>query len=69
MEYVRFDTRIADVISTYPEAIEIFEKYDMMCMSCMGASEETVLEGAVMHSVCPVSLVVEINKLIRDKRK
>ena len=65
MEYVKNDTKIVDVIAYFPETIDIFEKYNMMCKDCMGASTETVFEGAVMHGVCPVSLVTELNNHIK----
>lgn len=69
MEYVKNDTKILEIISEYPETIDIFERYNMMCKDCMGASEETVLEGAIMHSVCPVSLIGELNNLIKKRKE
>lgn len=58
---------INDVLRCYPETIQVFEKYKMGCMECMGATDESIENGAIMHNIDSSILVKEINKLIKKK--
>lgn len=53
------DTRIADAISICPDAAEVFNKHGMGCFVCMGASSETIEEGALMHGI-------DVDKILED---
>jgi len=68
MDIIKNDTLITDIIRKHPECLSVFEKYNLTCISCMGAENETIFEGAVMHSICPISIVSELNKCIRDNK-
>ncbi len=45
------DTIIADVLREHPECIEVFDRHDMPCRTCAGATTGTIAEGAMMHDV------------------
>lgn len=51
------NTRIIDVLEKYPGSYAIFRKFGMGCTECMGASMETLENGARMHGV-------DINELL-----
>ena len=42
---------IADILRERPECIEVFDRHEMPCLTCMGASTGTLAEGAMMHDV------------------
>jgi len=56
-------TKIADILKEKPEAVKIFEKYNMGCTSCLGLQHETLERGALMHGIDVDMLIEEINKL------
>lgn len=56
------DTIISEVLCRCPKAAAVFEKFNMNCKECMGASIETVLEGAMMHDI-------DINEMMEELKK
>lgn len=58
------DTRIGDLLREYPRAAEVFARHGLGCIVCLGASMETVEEGAMMHGLDTDEIVVELNKAI-----
>lgn len=57
------DSKIIDVLRQYPEAIEVFERFGMGCIGCMGMVEETIDDGAKMHHLPVEKLVDELNRI------
>lgn len=51
---------IADVLREHPECIDVFDRHDMPCRTCMGVSTDTLEEGAIMHDVDLESLIAEL---------
>jgi len=58
------ETRIGDLLQAYPRAAEVFTRHGLGCMVCLGASMETVEEGALMHGVEAEVIVKELNESI-----
>ena len=56
------DSIIADILREYPECIEVFDKHDMPCRTCMGASTGTLAKGAMMHDVDLEVILAELRK-------
>lgn len=59
------DSIIADVLREYPECICVFDRHDMPCRTCMGASTGTIAEGAMMHDVDADRIVTELRECCR----
>lgn len=57
------DTIIEQVLRSHPDAIRVFMKYNLGCIACMGATQESIEQGARMHGVDPEPLVKELNEL------
>lgn len=57
------DSRIFDIIQRFPEASEVFERFGMGCIGCMGVINETIENGAKMHRISIEKLLDELNKL------
>lgn len=60
---------INDVLRDYPETVKVFEKYNMGCTGCMGATTESIENGAMMHDIDSSVILKEINKLIHKEKK
>lgn len=58
------DTSIFEVIQTHPEVREVFKKFGMGCLGCMGAEAETIEAGAHMHGIDLDQLLKELNNVI-----
>jgi hybrid cluster-associated redox disulfide protein len=57
------DTIIEEVLKASPNAIQVLLKYNLGCVACMGATQETIEQGARMHGVDPEPIVKELNEL------
>lgn len=58
------ETRIADLLSKYPQTADVFSGHGLGCFVCLGASMETVEEGALMHNLDADAIIEELNKAI-----
>ena len=58
------DTRIVDLLRSNPETSDVFSRHGLGCLVCMGASTETVEEGALMHGLEVEAIVEELNSAI-----
>jgi hybrid cluster-associated redox disulfide protein len=56
------DTPISEVITVCPDAAEILERHGMGCCGCMGASAETIEDGALMHNIDVQPILDELNE-------
>ncbi len=59
------DTLIIEAIQAHPELIEVFTRFGMGCLECMGITNETIENGARMHMIIPEQLLAELNKAIK----
>ena len=57
------DTIIEEVFKAHPDAMQVFMKYNLACIFCMGATQESIEQGARMHGIDPEPLVKELNEL------
>jgi hybrid cluster-associated redox disulfide protein len=62
------DTIIEEVLKAHPDAMQVFMKYRLGCIACMGATQESVEQGARMHGVDPEPLVKELNELFSKEK-
>ena len=63
------DMQLMEVMHSYPEAKDIFDKHGMGCVQCMGAMTETIEKGAQMHSVNLDDLLEELYQMFSSKSK
>ena len=61
------DTIIEEVLKSHPRAIEVFMKHRLGCIACMGATQESIEQGARMHGVDPEPIVRELNELFAEQ--
>lgn len=60
------DSKIIDVLRQHPETAEVFERFGMGCIGCMGMISETIENGAKMHQISIEMLLNELN-IIKKK--
>lgn len=60
------EMNIMDIVQSYPESIEVFQKYGLGCIGCAAARFENLEAGAKVHGFDPEAMVADINALIED---
>lgn len=58
------DMGLVEIIQSYPETIEVFQKYGFGCLGCAAARFENLEAGAKVHGVDPDKMVEEMNQII-----
>jgi len=56
---------IFEALTKHPEAREVFKNHGMHCIDCMGATAETIEEGASMHGIDLEALLRDLNQLFK----
>ncbi len=59
---------IGEVVSRHPEVAEIFSRYGMGCLRCLGVSEETLEAGARRHDIDVEQLIEALNQALGRER-
>lgn len=54
---------IYEALQAHPQARDVFIRHGMGCISCMGATMESIENGAAMHGIDPDGIVDDLNKL------
>ncbi len=60
-------TTIIEVLRSHPLARDVFTKHGMGCIGCMGATTETIENGAKMHDINVEALLKDLNALDLEK--
>ena len=60
------DMVIADVLRKYPKAVDVFEKFNMGCVSCLGVQNETLEKGCMMHGINVDELVKALQDFVNE---
>lgn len=61
------DTPIIEVLRLSPLSKEIFVRYGMSCISCMGLATETIENGAKLHGINVQILLEELNQILPEE--
>jgi hybrid cluster-associated redox disulfide protein len=59
------ETKIIDALQNSPEVAEIFHRFGMGCIGCMGITGETIENGAKMHRIPLEKLLKELNEIVK----
>jgi hybrid cluster-associated redox disulfide protein len=57
------DMSILEALQADPRARQVFEEHGMGCIGCLGATMESIENGAKMHGLDPSALVADLNSL------
>ena len=58
------EMKIDEIIKKYPQAVEVFEKYNFHCLGCAAASFESLEQGATAHGIKVDELLADLNKAV-----
>lgn len=67
MAKVTKEMGIMEIVQTYPESVEVFQRYGMGCIGCAAARFENLEAGAKVHGFDPDAMVADINALIGEE--
>ena len=60
---------IGDVVSKYPQTIEVFFEHGLHCVGCAVAQFENIEQGCQAHGIDSKKLVDDLNKAVEAKKK
>lgn len=60
---------IGEIVTKYPESVEIFVKHGLHCIGCFAAHFENLEEGCKAHKIDVEKLVKDLNKVAEKKGK
>ena len=59
------DMTFFELMRIYPASVEVLRKYNLGCVGCMGAQNESLEQGARAHGIDPDQLVNDLNAAIQ----
>ena len=68
-QYVNGKTLIGEIVTQYPEAIEILLSIGMHCLGCPASQMESLAEAAMVHGYKPEDVVNAVNEAIAKKEQ
>ena len=64
MTKITKDMGIMDIVTQYPETLEVFAKYGMGCIGCAAARFENLEAGAKVHGIDADEMVSAMNEIL-----
>lgn len=58
------DMTFFELMRTYPESVKVLQNYNLGCIGCMGAQNESLEQGARAHGLDIESLMKDLNAAI-----
>ena len=66
--YVNEQTLIGEIVSQYPESIEILLGIGLHCLGCPASQRESLEEACAVHGFNPQQVAEAINKKIAEAK-
>jgi len=63
-QYVNGDTLIGEIVTQYPESVEVLLSIGMHCLGCPASRAESLKEACAVHGVDANQVVDAINQKI-----
>ena len=67
MAKISKDMGIMEIVTQYPETLEVFAQYGMGCIGCAAAHFENLEAGAKVHGIDVDDMVNTMNDIIEKK--
>jgi len=58
------DMTFFEVMRTYPQSVQVLQKYHLGCVGCMGAQNESLEQGANAHGIDVDALLKDLNAAV-----
>ena len=69
MAVITKDMAITDVVSKFPETVEVFMKHGLHCVGCAAAKFENLEQGANAHGMDVNNLVKDLNEAVKTQNE
>jgi hybrid cluster-associated redox disulfide protein len=63
------DMKLADVMKKFPASKAVLKKHIPACVTCGGATAESLERAARMNGIDPDLLVKELNRVVKPRKK
>ena len=63
MSQVTKDMTFAAVMRMHPDVVKVLGKYNLGCIGCMGAQNESLEQGCAAHGISVDEILTDINAL------
>ena len=63
MSQVTKDMTFAAVMRMHPDVVKVLGKYNLGCIGCMGAQNESLGQGCAAHGIKVEDILTDINAL------
>jgi hybrid cluster-associated redox disulfide protein len=67
--YVSGETLVGEIVTQYPEAIEILLSIGMHCLGCPASRAESLADARAVHGINPDGVIEAINKKIAENKQ
>ncbi len=67
-QYVNGKTLIGEIVTQYPEAIEILLSIGMHCLGCPASRNESLEEACMVHGIPAEQVIDAINEKIAENK-
>ena len=67
-QFVTGETLVGEVVTRYPETVEILISIGMHCLGCPHSRAESLNEACAVHGIDPAEVVEAINNRIADNK-
>ncbi|MCM0083643.1 DUF1858 domain-containing protein [Geomonas sp. Red32] len=57
------DMTFATVMRMHPDVVKVLAKYNLGCIGCMGAQNESLEQGCSAHGIDVEEILADLNKL------
>ena len=64
--YVTGETLVGEIVTQYPEAIDVLLSIGMHCLGCALASAETLEQACLAHGVDPDGFIEELRAYLES---
>ncbi|MDT8440781.1 MAG: DUF1858 domain-containing protein [Desulfuromonadales bacterium] len=65
MSKIDQETKIGELLKAHPEAAKVLLDFDLHCVGCGGAAQESIRLGALSHGLDPEEVVRAINVALK----
>ena len=67
-QFVNGETLIGEIVTQYPEAVEILLSIGMHCLGCPASRSESLQDACAVHGIDPKGVIEAINKRIAENK-
>ncbi len=67
-QFVTGETLVGEIVTQYPEAVEILFSIGMHCLGCPASRAESLQDACAVHGIDPEQVIEAINEKIAENR-